>query len=240
MMHKTHLRPDQIRMSRNLCLLILGQWSLLFLIVLAFHHYQPNRTIMFTTNTFLDFFIFLIIASFLIAMIIRTQANPRFPFWIRMTAYVCLGVLTSYLIAIEYNRAINQSPQPTKVERQFFFSWAATFAIFLFFIIMAPFVLPYANTMQIIGSIALCLLILIVLVLLFFPNEKFSPQQFRVFLSLTLCIFLVLLFSNMVLVIHQCKTSKNLGCDALNGATTVYIDIFSVMQNSITNMLKHM
>lgn len=225
------LRPAQITMGRNICVFIMVQWVLIFVGVVAMNWLGPKKTTMFTTNILIDFSIFLVVAMGLLYIIVRTQTVPRFPGWLRILAFYALGVWTSYLMGVQYNLVMEQSPHPAKTEQTFLFAWAITFAIFLVILLMTPFLLPFAKTIRTIGTTALIALIVLLLVYAALPVCTTS-SHFTAFIGVALFIFLVLLFSNMVVITENCKTPKSIGCDALNGATTLYIDAVNILQNS--------
>jgi len=144
--------------------------------------------------------------------------------------------MTSYLLGVQTNIAMKRSTKPAQTTSQLLFAWTATITIFLIISPRVPVLMPYAGFLQKLSTGAVVVLVGTFLVFLGMSDTTFA-KSFHVFVSIAFVVFLVLLFSNMVVIIQRCKYPGSVRCDAVNGATTLYIDMINMLQNAGIRMV---
>ena len=225
--YSTNITNVQQEMLRNMVLLLGMQWVLVLLVIVLLHRFLPQRVCLFTCKGWLDTLISLVLALILFMLIFhRTSMSVRASVF-RFFCFVLLGVLLSWIMAVEYNASYLRDPKQTP--KAMWGSWIMTALLLVAAYVMLPRLLPYAEFFRGLSNVLFFVLLGLIVWALF---GKFrNKSSYLVFFSIGLLLFVLFLFSDMVVITTQCRQRGSIQCDSMIGATTVYVDMMNILQN---------
>lgn len=219
-------------MLKNMVLLIGMQWLLVLIVTAVVHRLLPQRVCLFTCVGWVDTLIGVLLALVLFTVIFQRRSDTTTvgASMMRFSAFVLLGVLLSWVLAVEYNAF--HLVDPKRAPTAFVTSWFLTAMLFAAAYWVLPWLLPYAEFFRGLSTVLIVVLVgLILWALVGKYYEHRSSSSYRVFFSVGVLVFLLFLFSDMVLLTTACRRRGSRECDPLVGATTVYIDMVNILQN---------
>ena len=215
--------PVQITMTRQVCLYLLSQWVIVLIGSIIMRHFFPHIVDIFTGHLLVDLgcYVVAVVASVLIIC----QKN-MIPFVLRIITFFFITLLTGYVLGVEYNVAMQSSPRPASTERIFIFSWVFSASLLIASVFLVPFLLRFVHVFQWLSIIAFtCLLVITIVCISISPvHHDHIARYFRISIAMAFTMFLVILFSNIVVIVNRCHKVSSPECDALQGATTLYMD----------------
>lgn len=218
------LTPLQTSYLRKMIFLLLVQMVVLLVVVFGIHRYAPEQYCLLTCDFWMDIILYLLLALVCFGFIFgfNDYTSTRH-YWIRCTAFLFLGVLLAYVLAVQYNLMMRTSPNPAQTTRYFFIALFVTILIFTLVFTALPILLNYTATMAYLSIMLFgALLVLLVVTLAMYPT--------RAVLILTLIVFLGYLVTDLTLLTYRCTTPGTHACDPPTGATTLYLDLVNILQ----------
>lgn len=208
----TKLQNDYLR---GMGVLLAKQLVLLMVVVLVMTKTVPNIMCLFTCTWWIDFLVYIAIGFTLIWV----AGNHSYSHRTRLFAFYGIGVLMSYLLGVQYN-VMRRYNKKKDTARNFLVAVACTVGATILVVLLLPYLLPHISLLVAISSV-----LFVGLVVLIFWGF-FVQKQLVLWLTASLVIFLGLLVTDMTMLVYACK--KN--CDALDGATLLYIDLMNILQ----------
>ena len=216
----TALTKLQFEYLQKIGMLLSTQLVLVFIVIIIVHKADPERICIFTCDFWVDIILFLLLA-FMLIYLSRINENPA----VRTLAFYGLGILMSFILALQYNIITMEARGNNKqVAKNFIMSVAIVIVITIAVVIALPFTMQYMNFIYVMGSVlTICLLGLIIW-------GFFVRKQFLIWVSISLAVFLGLLITDLTRLVYLCKKKGSVQCDAINGSTLLYVDLMNILQ----------
>lgn len=196
--------------------LLASQLVLLLIIMIMVVKMVPKWVCLFTCTWWIDFLLYLTIGFILI----WACSDRRLSRQTRMVAFYGLGVLMSYLLAVQFN--LMRHGHEKQSAQNFLAATAFTISAVIIVVLMLPFLLPHAQLLSIVGGVLLVALLGLIL------WGLFVGKKFLMWVTISLIIFLGLLITDMVMLVQRCKSKTT--CDPLDGASLLYVDLINILQ----------
>jgi hypothetical protein len=205
-------------------MLLFAQMLVLLVVVFGVHRIAPERYCLVTCEFWADILIYLVLALVCFGFIFGfNDYTSSQHYWIRSAAFLCLGVLLAYVLAVQYNLMIRNSTDPAATTRNFFIALGVTLFVFAIVFSALPILLNYTTAMAYLSLILFgALLVLLILTLTMYPT--------RAILVLTLIVFLGYLVTDLTLLTYRCTAPNTRACDPPTGATDLYLDLVNILQ----------
>lgn len=218
------LTPIQNTYLRKMILLLVVQMFVLLAVVFGIHKLAPERYCLITCRVWVDILLYLLFAMICFGVILGfNDYSSNRHYWIRCGAFLFLGVLLAYVLAVQYNLMIHNSPDPTSTTRNFFIALGFTIVIFTLVFSALPVLLRYTATLARLSVILFgALLVLLILSLTMYPTYAM--------LVLLLIVFLGYLVTDLTLLTYRCRRPQTQECDPPTGATHLYLDLINILQ----------
>lgn len=200
--------------------LLASQFVVLMIVMWLISKYAPNRLCLFTCRVWTDIILYLIIAMALIWVIYSSSINRA----IRLLAFYGLGVLMSYLLAVQYNAMRTFSKSEKELSNNFMMAVTITITFAIIVMLLLPFLL---NNMSVIASLSSLLFFSLIILIIW--GLVFGAGRIT-YVSVGLIIFMGLLITDMTMLVYACKSAKSQECDPLTGASTLYVDLINILQ----------
>lgn len=217
--------PIQTRMTRRVCLFLLSQWVIILIGSLLTRHFFPHRKDMFTRRFLLDLGIYVIAVVLSVCMICHTEIIPSIRVWILFA----VTILTGYVVGVQYNNAMALSARPVLTERIFIFLWVLTAGVLIASVFLIPQLLRFVHIFQKLSIVAfVCFLIGTVLCITFASKPRSShhdaaARYFQISMAVAFSMFLVILFSNILVIVNRCRKHGSPECDPIKGSTMLHL-----------------
>jgi FtsH-binding integral membrane protein len=224
MLNLVTLTPVQITYLRKMIVLLMVQMLVLLVVVFGIHRLAPERFCLITCEFWVDIVLYLLLAMVCFGFIFGYNDYTSVQhYWIRCGAFLCLGVLLAYVLAVQYNLMIRNSSNPTATTRNFFVALVLTILIFTVVFTALPILLQYTTTMAYLSLILFgALLVILILSLVTYRSHAL--------IVLSLIVFLGYLVTDLTLLTYQCTTPDTRACDPPTGATNLYLDLVNILQ----------
>lgn len=204
---------------QKVCFLLFLQMVLLLVVVWFVHRFFPDTLCFLTCDKWLDFFLFVLIAFFLIYM--SHNAHSKIS---RYVAFFSIAVLMAYLFSLQYNIISILDHNDREVANRFFSALLLVVILLIINLLLLPFTLGHLGMIYAISSaLFVCLVGLIVWGLLI-------QKGFLLWVSVSLIVFMGLLITDLTILVSRCKKAGSVGCDPLEGASLLYVDLINLLQ----------
>lgn len=217
----------QYQYLQKICFLLFLQLLLLLFIVWFIHRFFPKIICLLTCQKWLDLLSFLLIMM----LLIYTSHHSDYSLSIRYIAFFLMSAILAYVLALQYNiiSMLNRNDQQTATT--FIKAVVIVVTILVINLLLLPFTLRYMGFVYAMSSaLFICLIGLIVWGLLI-------GGHFLLWVSMSLFIFVAFLLTDLNILVSQCRNKKT--CDALNGASLLYVDLINILQNLFVLMNQH-
>ena len=221
-----NLNNIQIDFLKKISILLVIQLLLLFGIIFLVHEKIPNRTIIFTKNSLLDFFISIIISfSIMISLFLLNDYSSQSQLYLRFILLLLLGFLLSWILSIQYNIMIKRTKNPRETTNNLILSGGFFIILFILVLISLPRLMQYLPEFTKLQNILIfCIFISIIWGLLFGISV--------LYLVFILIVFLLLLVVDTTLITSECKIQNTMGCDVPTGAMNLYLNMINIIQKT--------
>jgi len=218
------LTPLQTAYLRKMIALLFVQMLVLLTVVFGVHRIAPDRECLITCNFWVDILLYLILALICFGFIFGfNDYSSSQHYWIRSAAFLVLGGLLAYVLAVQYNLMIRNSVDPATTTRNFFIALGITIFVFAIVFSALPILLNYTSVMAYLSLILFgALLVLLILSLVMYPTHAI--------LVLSLIVFLGYLVTDLTLLTYRCTRPNTRECDPPTGATDLYLDLINILQ----------
>jgi len=235
-MKPLQLHPPQKEMVKNMSMLLILQWLIIFIIVLGMNKVSPKKVRVFFSNPWLDCLAFLVLSFGCIMVCL----HHSLPWYLRFTSFLALGVLMSMVIGVTYNLEILISKDRAKTTRNLRTAWFVSIGCLFLCFLLLPVLLPYAMFFRTLQTVLMALLIVLILVGLgMMIVSKTSPRLFYIWIMAGLLLFMLFLVADVTTVVEQCQKKGTPQCDALIGSTMIYVDLVNILQKLFMVLNRH-
>lgn len=204
---------------QKVCFLLFLQMMLLLVVVWFVHRFFPDILCFLTCNRWLDLFLFLLIAIVLIYI-----SHNGHSMMIRYVAFFSISVLLAYIFSLQYNIISILNGNDRVVANRFLRALVLVVVLLIVNLLLLPFTLGHLGVIYAISfALFVCLVGLIVWGLLI-------EKGFLLWVSVSLIVFMGLLVADLTILVSRCKKAGSVGCDPLDGASLLYVDLINLLQ----------
>lgn len=210
----------QTTFLKKVCFLLFLQLVLLLIVISVIHKYFPKKICFMTCRKWVDLLIYIVLSLLLIYL----SFHRGIPITIRYMAFFGISALLAYILALQYNMISILNHNDKKTEKKFIQALLIVVSIFIVNLIVLPFTLRYMGFIYAVSSaLFICLIGLIMWGL-------FVEKGFIAWVSISLIVFIGFLLTDLNIIVSNCRIQGSQGCDALNGASLLYIDLVNILQ----------
>lgn len=208
------------------------EWTALVILAFFLASWYPKQACSFTcqpwVNTMLTLFLRFV---FMLVILIHNPSSPvNHPHrGLRVLALIGLCLLMSWITAVDYNALRVMTTSPETIQLIFLASWIISTVLLMAAYFVLPFLLPYTGFFQI---LSLVLLVGVGVLVSWALLDVFHKRtMFIAYFATSLVVFVMLLFSDVVVFHQSCKTRDLFSCDPVIGSTTTYLNLLNILQN---------